>query len=442
MISLFSPKIKAIALELIRQFTGAFDETIFWDHLALERQRHIQEKINAALDALLSKTGGELSAAERQKIIQYVIDELFALGPISPLVRDPEITEIMVNGCRQVFVERNGRIEKTDISFRDDDHVQYLIDKILKPLGRRVDWGSPMADARLPDGSRVNVIIPPLAIKGPALTIRKFSRKPFTAEDLISFGTLSREMAAFLKSCVRARVNMLVSGGTGSGKTSTLNVLSSFIPSRERIVTIEDAAELHLQQEHVVTLESRPPDLEGRGEITIRQLVINALRMRPDRIVVGEVRGKEALDMLQAMNTGHDGSISTLHANNPRDALSRLETMVLMSGLDLPLVAVRKQIASAVDLIIHQSRFSDGSRKIVNITEVVGMEGDTITMQDIFVFNQTGFNEKGHVIGHHLSTGIVPKCLEKLKAHGESIPTDIFEVRTKSIKAERSFWRA
>lgn len=434
----FKKKLETIAVETLQQVIDAIDDTLFWEQLDPGQKKRLLEQINAALDTALQEFGGELPAVEKQKIVQYVIDELFGFGPINALVHDPEVTEIMVNGCSQVFVERNGKLEKTAISFRDDAHVQYIIDKIIMPLGRRLDQSSPMVDARLPDGSRVNAIIPPLAIKGPSLTIRKFSRKPFTSEDLISFGTMTREMAGFLKACVRARVNMLVSGGTGSGKTTTLNVLSSFIPEKERIVTIEDAAELQLQQEHVVTLESRPPDLEGKGQITIRDLVINSLRMRPDRIVIGEVRGGEALDMLQAMNTGHDGSISTLHANNPRDALSRLETMVLMSGMDLPLRAVRKQVASAIDLIVHQSRFSDGSRKIVNITEVVGMEGDTITMQDIFIFNHTGFNEKGHVTGRHLPTGIVPKCIEKLKAYGENISTDIFEGRNR----ETTFWRA
>jgi pilus assembly protein CpaF len=335
----------------------------------------------------------------------------------------------MVNGCRQVYVERDGRIEKTAITFRDDAHVLNTIDKILTPLGRRIDDNLPMVDARLPDGSRVNAVLSPLAVKGPTLTIRKFAADPFTSEDLITFGTMSREMASFLKSCVRARINILVSGGTGSGKTTTLNVLSSFVPDRERIVTIEDAAELQLRQEHVVTLESRPSNIEGKGRISIRDLVINSLRMRPDRIIVGEVRGGEALDMLQAMNTGHDGSISTLHANNPRDGLARLETMVLMSGMDLPLRAIREQISSAVDLIVHQSRMIDGSRKIEKITEVVGMEGDTITMQDIFIHDQAGFNEKGHVTGRHRATGIIPKCIEKIKAYGENVPMDVFEDR-------------
>ena len=354
-------------------------------------------------------------------------DEILGYGPIDPLIHDPTVTEIMVNGCDQVFIERDGKITKTGVCFRDNAHIVHTIEKILAPLGRRIDDRSPMVDARLPDGSRVNAIIPPLAVKGPVLTIRKFATDPFKSEDLISFGTMTREIANFLKGCVRARANIIVSGGTGSGKTTTLNVLSSFIPEKERIITIEDAAELQLWQEHVVTLESRPPNIDGKGRITIRDLVINSLRMRPDRIVVGEVRGGEALDMLQAMNTGHDGSISTLHANNPRDALARLETMVLMAGMDLPLRAIREQISSAIDLIIQQSRLNDGSRKIVKITEVVGMEGDTITMQDIFVYNQTGVNEKGFISGRHMPTGIIPRCMEKLKAYNEKLSMEIFQ---------------
>jgi len=421
--------LEAVALETMRQVFDTLDDTVSLESMSPFEKKHYLEQIGAAVDRVLEESGRQLSPAEKLQAVRYVADELLGYGPITPLIHDPRISEIMVNGCDQVFVERDGKLEKTDIAFRDDAHVLHTIDKIIMPLGRRLDEASPMVDARLPDGSRVNAIIPPLAIKGPTLTIRKFSRDPFTSEDLISFGTMTKEIARFLKACVRARLNMIVSGGTGSGKTTTLNVLSSFIPEKERIVTIEDAAELQLRQEHVVTLESRPPDITGKGQITIRDLVINSLRMRPDRIVVGEVRGGEALDMLQAMNTGHDGSISTLHANNPRDALARLETLVLMSGMDLPVRAIREQVASAIDLIVHQSRFSDGSRRIVNITEVVGMEGDTVTMQDIFVFKHTGFNEKGHVTGRHLPTGIVPKCIEKLKAHGEHILTDIFEVR-------------
>jgi pilus assembly protein CpaF len=420
-------ELENIAAETLRQIIDAVDDTLVLEKINAFQKQQFLSQANRTLEMVIEEYGCTLSQSEKQKVVKYVADEVFGYGPINPLIHDPTVSEIMVNGCRQVYVERDGRIEKTDINFRDDAHVLNTIDKILAPLGKKIDHNSPMVDARLPDGSRVNAIIPPLAVKGPTLTIRKFAADPFTSDDLITFGTMSREMARFLKSCVRARVNILVSGGTGSGKTTTLNVLSSFVPDRERIVTIEDAAELQLRQEHVVTLESRPPNIEGKGYISIRDLVINSLRMRPDRIIVGEVRGGEALDMLQAMNTGHDGSISTLHANNPRDTLARLETMVLMAGMDLPLRAIREQISSAVDLIVHQSRMMDGSRKIVNITEVVGMEGDTITMQDIFIYDQTGFNEKGYVTGNHRATGIIPKCIEKLNACGERVPMDVFE---------------
>jgi pilus assembly protein CpaF len=420
-------ELEGIATETLRQVIDTMDDTLVLDKMDSFQKKQFLDQINGTVEMVLDEFDRHLSQVDRQKVVKYVADEIFGYGPINSLIHDPTVSEIMVNGCQQIFVERDGKIEKTDITFRDDAHVIHTIDKIITPLGRRIDESSPMVDARLPDGSRVNAIIPPLAVKGPTLTIRKFATDPFTSEDLISFGTLTREMARFLKSCVRARVNIIVSGGTGSGKTTTLNVLSSFIPDKERIVTIEDAAELQLRQEHVVTLESRPPNIEGKGQITIRDLVINSLRMRPDRIVIGEVRGGEALDMLQAMNTGHDGSISTLHSNNPRDGLARLETMVLMAGMDLPLRAIREQISSAVDLIVHQSRMTDGSRKIVKITEVVGMEGDTITLQDIFAYNQTGFNEKGYVTGRHVATGIIPKCMEKLKAYGENISMDVFE---------------
>ena len=364
--------------------------------------------------------------AERKRIIPEVLDEVLGFGPIEPLLKDSTISEIMVNNASQVYIERSGKIELTDVTFRDDAHVMHIIEKIIAPIGRRIDESSPMVDARLPDGSRVNAIIPPLSLKGPVLTIRKFAKEPFQVDDLIKFGTWTKETADFLKACVEGKLNIVVSGGTGSGKTTTLNILSSFIPSDERIVTVEDAAELQLRQEHVVTLESRPANIEGKGQITVRDLVKNCLRMRPDRIIVGEVRGGEALDMLQAMNTGHDGSLTTGHSNSPRDMLARLETMVLMAGMNLPDRAIREQIASAIDLIIHQARLPDGSRKITNITEIQGMEGDIITMQDIFVFEQRGKDDKGHIIGRFRPTGIRPKFMDKLSNSGINISSDIF----------------
>ena len=358
--------------------------------LDLTNQVEVRRQIEEIFGRVVDEEGLALTRAERVRMLEQITDEIIGLGPLEPLLRDEGITEIMVNGPRQVYIERAGKIELTNVVFQNDEHVMRIIDRIIAPIGRRVDESSPMVDARLTDGSRVNAIIPPLSLVGPVLTIRKFSVSPFTVDDLVRFGTATPEMFDFLKACVEARLNVFVSGGTGSGKTTTLNVLSSFIPADERIVTIEDAAELQLRQEHVVTLESRPPNIEGRGAIPIRELVRNALRMRPDRIIVGECRSGEALDMLQAMNTGHDGSMSTGHANSPRDMLARLETMVLMAGVDLPLRAIREQIASAVDLVVHQSRLKDGTRKITSITEVQGMEGDVIVMQDVFVFEQTG----------------------------------------------------
>ncbi len=377
--------------------------------------------------SVLESEGIVLSRTERYRLFEAIVAEILGYGPIEPLLKDNTVTEIMVNGPKQVWVERNGKLEKTAIVFDDDDHVMRIIDRIVSPLGRRIDESSPMVDARLPDGSRINAVIPPISLVGPCLTIRKFSRDPLTVDDLIRFGTMTPEIAQFLQACVNARLNIVVSGGTGSGKTTLLNVLSSFIPSDERIVTIENAAELQLRQEHVVTLESRPPNIEGKGEVTIRDLVINALRMRPDRIVVGECRGGEALDMLQAMNTGHDGSMTTVHSNSPRDTLHRLETMVLMAGMDLPVRAIREQIASALDLIIHMARLKDGSRKIVAITEVQGMEGDVIVLQDIFVFEQTGF-ENGKVLGRIRPTGVRPKFVEKFEVANIYLPPQIFGV--------------
>ena len=391
----------------------------------LPRERTL-EKIRAALDRVSLEGIPPLTGRAQQRILQEVYDEVNGYGPIQPLVEDRTLTEIMINGAERVYVEREGRLLLTDIKFRDDAHVLRIIDRIVTPIGRRIDEASPMVDARLPDGSRVNCIIPPLSLIGPCINIRKFSAIPFTEDDLLRFGTVTPPMLAFLKACVIGRVNMMISGGTGSGKTTTLNLLSSYIPESERIVTIEDAAELRLEQEHKVRLEARPPNLEGRGEITIRMLVRNALRMRPDRIIVGEVRGAEALDMLQAMNTGHDGSLSTAHTNSPRDTLARLETMVLMAGMNLPSRAIREQVASAMHLIVHQQRFSDGTRKITHISEVQGMEGDVIILQDIFVFRQQGVDANGRVIGRQVATGLRPKLLPALESKGIHLSPDMF----------------
>lgn len=368
-----------------------------------------------------------LSRADRIKLVDDICDELLGLGPLEPLLKDDRITEIMINGAKNIFIEQAGKLRLTDVHFYNDEHLMSIIERILSPLGRRVDESSPLVDARLADGSRVNIIIPPLSLIGPTVTIRKFSKTALAISDLVGFGTLSEEMAEFLQACVKARLNILVSGGTGSGKTTTLNALSSFIPESERIVTIEDAAELKLQQRHVVTLEARPANLEGKGAITIRDLVRNALRMRPDRIIVGEVRTGEALDMLQAMNTGHDGSLTTAHANSPRDVLSRLETMVLMAGMELPVRAVRTQVSSAIDLILQQSRIRDGSRKITYITEVQGMEGDVIILQDLFRYVQDYIDENGKSVGHFESTGLQPNFMDKFKMNGISLPLSIFQ---------------
>ena len=389
-------------------------------------RRQLEEAVTHISSAAMDAEPALVPRFERTRIISEIIDEVMGLGPIEPLLKDDTVTEVMVNRYNQVYVERNGLLVLTDVHFRDDIHVMHIIEKIVSPLGRRIDESSPMVDARLPDGSRVNAIIPPLALTGPALTIRKFSRDPFKINDLIDMETLTQEMADLLKACVEGKLNIVISGGTGSGKTTTLNVLSSFIPADERIVTIEDAAELQLRQEHIVTLEARPANIEGRGAVTIRDLVRNSLRMRPDRIVVGEVRSGEALDMLQAMNTGHEGSMTTGHANSPRDMVSRMETMVLMAGMELPVRAIREQISSAIDLVIQQSRLRDGSRKITHLTEVQGMEGDVITMQDIFVFDQTGRDANGKIIGRFKPTGIRPKFVEKLLANGIKLPAELF----------------
>jgi pilus assembly protein CpaF len=389
-------------------------------------EKDLQEMVHRRVRELLDEEEGPLSVRDKLTIMQQIGDSVLGLGPIEPFIRDPEVTEIMVNDGAAVYVERGGKLYETGVRFFDDNQLRRTIDKIVARVGRRVDESSPYVDARLPDGSRVNAIIPPLAIDGPALTIRKFAADPYTDEDLVSFGTLTPQVVEFLQACVEGRMNILVSGGTGAGKTTTLNVLSSFLPADERIITIEDAAELRLQQPHVVRLESRPPNIEGRGEVTVRDLVRNALRMRPDRIVVGEVRGGEALDMLQAMNTGHDGSISTIHSNSPRDSLSRLETMVLMAGMDLGVRAIREQISSALNIIVHQARLKDGTRRFTHVTEIVGMEGDIITLQDLYLFDyRAGMDENGRYLGTLKPTGLRPYFLEKLADLGISFNADL-----------------
>jgi pilus assembly protein CpaF len=392
-------------------------------------QSELEYRVRQTLQTVIEEEQAPLTGAERTRIAQEVADEILGHGPLESLLRDSAVSEIMVNGYDSIYVERSGRLHPVPVSFLDEGHLRRTIDKIVAKVGRRVDESSPMVDARLLDGSRVNAVVPPIALDGASLTIRKFSTDPYSADDLISFGTFTRPVAELISGCVRGRLNILISGGTGSGKTTSLNVLSSFIPGDERIVTIEDAAELQLHQDHVIRMEARPKNIEGRGEISVRDLVRNSLRMRPDRIIVGEVRDGAALDMLQAMNTGHDGSITTLHANTPRDALSRLETMVLMAGMELPQRAIREQAASAIDLIIQQSRLKDGTRRITHITEVCGMEGDIITLQDLFLFDfKAGVDERGKFRGTLRSTGLRPQFTDRLTEHGISMPAGLFEL--------------
>jgi pilus assembly protein CpaF len=387
----------------------------------------VRRTIQDLFEQILAQENIVLSRPERGRMYEQIAAEILGFGPLQTLLDEEDITEIMVNGAKNIYIERRGKLHRVPITFESNEHVMRIIERIVAPLGRRIDESSPYVDARLPDGSRVNAVIPPLSLVGPTLTIRKFAKRPITVENLIQFGSITQEAIDFLSACVKARLNIIVSGGTGSGKTTLLNILSGFIPSDDRILTIENAAELQLRQEHVVTLESRPANIEGKGEITIRALVSNSLRMRPDRIIVGECRGEEALDMLQAMNTGHDGSMTTAHSNSPRDTLSRLETMVMMSGMELPVRAIREQVSSAIDLVVHQSRMRDGTRKVVNITEVSGMEGDVITMTDIFQFQQEGM-EGDKIIGKLRPTGLRPKFMEKIEQADIHLPASIFGI--------------
>jgi pilus assembly protein CpaF len=407
----------------------------------LERQQ-VAEAVRKVVHDLITQESVPLNFEERDAVVVQVLDEIFGLGPLEPLIKDPEVSDILVNTYKQVYIERHGKLERTEVMFQDDRHLLQVIDRIVSAVGRRIDDSSPMVDARLPDGSRVNAIIKPLALDGPHLSIRKFKRDALSGDDLLRTESLTDEMLALLKAVVKARLNVLISGGTGAGKTTLLNILSSFIPPTERIVTIEDSAELQLKQPHVVRLETRPANIEGQGEVAQRLLLINALRMRPDRIIMGECRGAEAIDMLQAMNTGHDGSLTTLHANTPRDALSRLETMISMANLDLPERAMRQQIASAINLVIQVSRLSDGSRKLMQVSEIVGMEGDIITMQDIFVYEREGMAENDRVLGHFRATGIRPRFSERLKSYGIDLSSLLFSnaMATESARGGGSRW--
>lgn len=397
------------------------------ERVATQRDDRTRRQVYAVIQELTANLKTPLSGPERERLSLEVLDEVFGLGPLEPLLQDPTVSDILVNGAKSVYVERSGLLEETNIMFKDNAHLMHIIDKIVSAVGRRVDESSPMVDARLPDGSRVNVIIPPLAVDGPHLSIRRFGHVPITQDDLLANVTLTEPMLELLRGAVKARLNIVVSGGTGAGKTTLLNVLSGYISDRERIVTIEDSAELQMKQRHVVRLECRPANVEGKGAIMQRQLVINSLRMRPNRIIVGEVRGEEALDMLQAMNTGHDGSLTTIHANSPRDAIARMETMALMANLNLPEQAIRKQIASAITIVLQVARFSDGTRRLTHITEITGMENDVVSMQDVFVFEKQGVSEDGRILGAFTATGIRPKFADKLQASGINLPAHFFE---------------
>jgi len=426
-----APIVKPIALTDFASVKAAIHRKLI-QKLNLERlteanREDVRREVSQLLESLVLGESAPLNLQERERVVQEVLDEVFGLGPLEPLLADPTVNDILVNTHKRVYVERKGLLELTPIHFRDDVHLMSIVDRIVSAVGRRVDESSPMVDARLADGSRVNAIIPPLSVDGPVLSIRRFGRDRLTADDLVNNNSLTPPMLELLRGCVKARLNVLISGGTGAGKTTFLNVLSSYISNRERIVTIEDAAELQLNQDHVVRLETRPPNIEGKGAIYQRQLVINALRMRPDRILVGEVRGEEALDMLQAMNTGHDGSLTTIHANTPRDALSRLETMVAMANLHLPESAIRRQISSAIDVVVQVSRMSDGTRKVVSVAEITGMEGNIVTMQDIFMYRRCGIRETGEVLGDFMATGVRPKFAERLLVSGIHLPASLFE---------------
>jgi pilus assembly protein CpaF len=417
------PDFSAVKVAIHRKLIQKLD----LDRVTQLGREAVRAEVAEIAERLAAEENTPMTFQERERLSLEVLDEVFGLGPLEPLLKDPTISDILVNTHKHVYIERNGLLERTNVQFRDDTHLMGIIDRIVSAVGRRVDESSPMVDARLPDGSRVNAIIPPLALDGPCLSIRRFGQDPLTADDLLQNRTLTAPMLEMMRGCVYARLNILISGGTGAGKTTFLNVLSSFISNRERIVTIEDAAELQLHQEHVVRLETRPPNIEGKGAIRQRQLVINSLRMRPDRILVGEVRGEEDLDMLQAMNTGHDGSLTTIHANSPRDALGRLETMVAMANLNIPETATRRQIASAIDVVVQVARLSDGTRKVISVSEIIGMEGEVVTMQEIFEFKRTGIGERGEVLGEFVPTGIRPKFSERLLTSGVRLPLGMFD---------------